>query len=374
MKWLLAPLLWLTTATAVVAQSAPTHCSPAATRYTPMAAYAPSPASTSTVHPSVVRIVAPGDGSMSFGSGTLVFKGQDYGLVVTNWHVINEATGQISVHFPDGFYSPATVQKIDRDWDLAILAIRKPNVEAVALATQAPQPGEVLTIAGYGSGQYRAASGVCTQYVAPGTTFPFEMVEVAVSARQGDSGGPMLNTRGELAGVLFGEGNGRTSGSYCGRVRWFLASVAPNIADMNSQLTGSQPTSDAPSPMPNAATTMTPVAARPAQRQSPAEPGQFASTGMANPMTSAYGCDVRPASSLGARSVTAMVPPAGEPRGVVASTRGAAPLAGEAHVIGWEDLAGATIAEQIKSIMAAIGALAVVLHLLKWLSTEPAIA
>ena len=48
------------------------------------------------------------------------------------------------------------------------------------------------------------------------------MVEVAVSARQGDSGGPIFNSRGELAGVLFGEGHGRTSGSYCGRVRWFL--------------------------------------------------------------------------------------------------------------------------------------------------------
>src|SRR5262245_47518650 len=56
---------------------------------------------------------------------------------------------------------------------------------------------------------------------------PFEMVEVAVSARQGDSGGPILNSRGELAGVLFGEGHGRTSGSYCGRVKWFLSSVTP---------------------------------------------------------------------------------------------------------------------------------------------------
>ena len=88
----------------------------------------------------------------------------------------------------------------------------------------------MLTIAGYGSGNYRAASGLCTQYVAPGTRFPYEMVEVAVSARQGDSGGPIFNSRGELAGVLFGEGGGRTSGSYCGRVRWFLSSVVPSVA------------------------------------------------------------------------------------------------------------------------------------------------
>ncbi len=83
----------------------------------------------------------------------------------------------------------------------------------------------MLTIAGYGSGKYCAASGPCTQYVAPGLTFPFEMVELAAAARQGDSGGPIFNTRGELAGVLFGAGEGRTSGSYCGRVQWFLDSI-----------------------------------------------------------------------------------------------------------------------------------------------------
>src|SRR6185436_15658743 len=84
----------------------------------------------------------------------------------------------------------------------------------------------------------RAASGRCTQYVAPGTSFPFEMVEVAVSARQGDSGGPIFNEKGELAGVLFGEGHGRTSGSYCGRVRWFLTSVVRDLPDAQTMVAG----------------------------------------------------------------------------------------------------------------------------------------
>jgi hypothetical protein len=148
-----------------------------------------------------------------------------HGLVITNWHVINEATGQVTVEFPDGFESPATIQKVDRDWDLAALAIWRPQVAPVPVAREAPRPGEVLTIAGYGPGKYRAVSGQCTQYVAPGERFPYEMVELAATARQGDSGGPILNSRGELAGVLFGEGQGRTAGSYCGRVQWFLDSV-----------------------------------------------------------------------------------------------------------------------------------------------------
>jgi hypothetical protein len=55
------------------------------------------------------------------------------------------------------------------------------------------------------------------------------MVEVSAQARQGDSGGPILNERGELAGVLFGAGFGTTSGSYAGRVKQFLIGVAPNL-------------------------------------------------------------------------------------------------------------------------------------------------
>jgi hypothetical protein len=53
------------------------------------------------------------------------------------------------------------------------------------------------------------------------------MVEVGAEARQGDSGGPIFNEQGELAGVLFGSGSGTTSGSYAGRVLNFLQGVAP---------------------------------------------------------------------------------------------------------------------------------------------------
>ena len=43
------------------------------------------------------------------------------GLVVTNWHVVRDATGQVEVVFPDGFRSAAKVLATDPDWDLAAL-------------------------------------------------------------------------------------------------------------------------------------------------------------------------------------------------------------------------------------------------------------
>ena len=183
-------------------------------------------------HPAVARIIVPeGDGT-SYGSGTLVDVRDRYALVITNWHVVRDfrdEQGTIEVVFPDGFRSPARAVKMDSDWDLAALVIWRPPASPATLARRAPQPGDVLTIAGYGRGDYRTATGRCTQYLAPGAEFPFEMVELNVEARQGDSGGPIFNEQGEMAGVLFGAANGTTSGSYCGRVSGFLASLAPDM-------------------------------------------------------------------------------------------------------------------------------------------------
>jgi hypothetical protein len=187
-------------------------------------------ASQSPPLPAVARIVVPEKDGVSYGSGTLIDVRGPFGLVITNWHVVRDAAGQVNVEFPDGFKSPAEVVKTDKDWDLAALSIYRPRTAPLPITSAAPQPGDELTIAGYGSGAWRITSGRCTQYLAPGVEFPHELVELAAEARQGDSGGPILNHRGELAGVLFGSGPGYTSGSYGGRVLNFLSTVVPGGA------------------------------------------------------------------------------------------------------------------------------------------------
>ncbi len=185
-----------------------------------------------TAHPAVARIVVQEKTGVAYGTGSLVDVRGEYGLIVTNWHVVRDSGGgSIYVFFADGFQTPATIVKADRDWDLAALSIRKPpGVQPLTIARTAPQIGEWLCIAGYGSGDYRAVAGKCTQYVSPSTSLPYEMVELGAEARQGDSGGPIFNERLELAGVLFGAANGTTSGSYAGRVASFLQGVVPSEA------------------------------------------------------------------------------------------------------------------------------------------------
>ena len=188
-----------------------------------------APLASNPPHPAVVRVIVPEGNAISYGSGTLVDVRDQFGLVITNWHVVRDGRGEIEVVFPDGFRSKARALKVDADWDLAALVIWRPPAQPVTIAARAPQPGDQLTICGYGQGEYRAATGRCTQYYAPKIDLPQHMVELDVEARQGDSGGPIFNDRGELAGVLFGAGGGTTFGSFGGRVGSFLATLAPDI-------------------------------------------------------------------------------------------------------------------------------------------------
>ena len=178
-----------------------------------------------TPHPAVARIIAPESTGVSLGSGVLVDINGSQGLVLTNWHVIRDSRSAVLVQFADGFQSAGTVIRFDEAWDLAAISIWKPKANPVPLAQRNPIPGEPLSIAGYGRGAYREQRGRCTEYLSPGSGYPKELVELQAPARQGDSGGPILNTDGRLAGVLFGEGNGRTVGSCTSRLRVFLASV-----------------------------------------------------------------------------------------------------------------------------------------------------
>lgn len=177
-------------------------------------------------HPAVVRVVVnEGGGHLSLGSGALVAVNEKYGLVLTNHHVVRDGNGTATVIFPDGFQSGATVVRSDRDWDLAALMIWRPRAQPITLAGRRPSIGEPLWIAGYGRGEYRMAAGRCTQYLSPGGRLPFDMIELSAGARQGDSGGPILNQHGQLAGVLFGAAWGKTSGSHALRVQQFLDPV-----------------------------------------------------------------------------------------------------------------------------------------------------
>jgi S1-C subfamily serine protease len=334
-------------------------------RPAPLGRDAPLPSSGGQPHPAVARIVVPEGSTTSLGSGTLVAVSGKLGLVVTNWHVVRDATGQIVVVFPDGFRSAATVVRTDPDWDLAALAVWRPGAEPVPLATEPPQPGQPLTIAGYGSGRYRAITGRCTQYVAPGRNQPFEMVELAAGAREGDSGGPIFNNRGELAGVLFGTARGQTAGSYCGRVRQFLAAAADDFRRVEA---GSTMIAQRPQVEARATGIRRPSEATMGARQAQPSAGGDADREHGSGRLPLVSIPVRQSPSPSAASPqdgwTASAPPP-DAAGQTADPPAAEPLR-------WQDIAGTTLGEQLKTVLAAVGALAIFAQVLRLLATpEP---
>jgi S1-C subfamily serine protease len=339
-------------------------------------------------HPAVVRVISPERNSASLGSGTLVDVSDRHGLVITNWHVVKDAAGNVIVSFPDGFQTPGYVIKTDRDWDLAAVAIWRPKVDPVPIAPAVPARGEPLTIAGYGSGNYRAQTGRCMQYLSPGIGLPYDIVEVSAAARHGDSGGPIFNSRGELAGVLFGEGEGMTSGSASGRVRWFLASLGAGQQNYMGQVVnrsepGASATGGLASSVPSAAIANSnrPAGASPPLVAVPPRAASADSSGPNYPSTGAPPFDWRQfASRMGSTAATggttggqsnsasdstASSPPgksAQPAAGAVPAEIGADP-ASPAEQVDWEDLVGHTPGQKVKTGLAAAAVLFVLYQL-----------
>jgi S1-C subfamily serine protease len=268
------------------------------------------------------------------------------------------------VAFPNGFRSAASVLRTDQDWDLAALAIWRPNVAPVPLASLPPRPGEPLTIAGYGSGQYRMITGRCTQYVSPGYHQPFEMVELSAPARQGDSGGPIFNSRGELAGVLFGTAAGQTSGSYCGRVRAFLTSVRDQFFRLqpNPALYAQQPVANPqPTANPSPAAPASPVAASSgpgtANMAANPQPGPMPQGSQVAASRSAPPAAAIASGDTGWTSASAQ-PAASDPLAVLQAAVSSELLASEPSTL-WNDA---------KNYLAVVGVGAILFHALKFLT------
>ena len=154
-------------------------------------------------------------GNVSYhGTGTLVSKD----IVITNWHVVRDK-GQITVDFPNQTVK-ATLIKTDRLWDLAALRV-KVRIKPIELGKQ-PRFGDVLTFIGCTSGE---KTGRLLGFSSPSFNAAAGIIELSVGAKNGDSGGPILNEKGELAGVIFGSIDGHARGTHVGWVKIFLGEL-----------------------------------------------------------------------------------------------------------------------------------------------------
>ncbi|MBQ9875412.1 MAG: trypsin-like peptidase domain-containing protein [Thermoguttaceae bacterium] len=226
-----------------------------------------------TYFPAVVKIVGQApikvreDGAQTvpffYGTGTYVAERRELGVVLTNWHVVSEATDSVEVAFPNGVRYPARVILRDETWDLAALLIPRPNdVFPLPISLERPRINDVFWVGGYGQANdladFQMKMGKLTNFVAlvnpddveeidgkpteiaqgqtkkysavaprasgadPKSDALYETLSISQGVRQGDSGGPIFNRYGEIAGILWGSDGKCTMGTACERLHSFL--------------------------------------------------------------------------------------------------------------------------------------------------------
>ncbi|NND89374.1 MAG: DegQ family serine endoprotease [Granulosicoccus sp.] len=165
---------------------------------------------------------------VGFGSGFII---SDDGYIITNAHVVNDAT-EIRVGLIDRREFPATLVGSDPASDIALLKIDASGLPVVEIGdSDALKVGEwVLAIGSPFGFEHTATQGIVSALARslPDDTYvPFIQTDVAVNP--GNSGGPLFNTSGEVVGVnsqIYSR-----SGGYQGLSFSIPINVAMSIAD-----------------------------------------------------------------------------------------------------------------------------------------------
>ncbi|HEX2729582.1 MAG TPA: trypsin-like peptidase domain-containing protein [Rubrobacteraceae bacterium] len=143
---------------------------------------------------SVVQVRSGGRG---IGAG-VIWPGD--GLVLTNYHVVAGGRGNVKVALHNGRTLGAEVVKSNRSLDLALLRVGRENDLPAALIgdSDALRVGELVYAIGHPWGRIGAVSaGIVGELRRPGSSY----IRSDVALAPGNSGGPLLNARGEVVAI-----------------------------------------------------------------------------------------------------------------------------------------------------------------------------
>jgi len=190
----------------------------------------PSPAARAyeAVRASVVRVRASADGlehdeyaERAVGSGVVVVES---GIILTNLHVVAGA-GRITVVFADGQKSEAALVSAQPENDLAVIkaAVLPDDLKPATLGSAKDlAPGDHVIAVGFpfGIGPSVSAgvvSGLKREYrSAEGTRVLTDLIQFDAAANPGSSGGPLVNARGEVVGIVTAILSPGEQGSFAG--------------------------------------------------------------------------------------------------------------------------------------------------------------
>ena len=134
------------------------------------------------------------------GSGVIISRD---GLIVTNWHVIRDAD-QVVVQLADGREAHPRFVGADPETELALLKVDLPDLPAIRLGrSDTLEIGDVVLAIGnaYGLSQSVTSGIVSATGRGIGLTIFENFIQTDAAINIGNSGGALVNTRGELIGI-----------------------------------------------------------------------------------------------------------------------------------------------------------------------------
>ncbi len=147
------------------------------------------------VNPAVVTII----GSQGHGSAFLI---NNEGYILTNYHVVKGNKG-LKAKFQMGFELPVKLLNYDEEADLALLKVQGSGYKALPIATKEYEVGnEVIAI---GTPETTSLSNTVTKGIISGKREAkngIEYIQTDVSVSPGNSGGPLINNKGLVVGIV----------------------------------------------------------------------------------------------------------------------------------------------------------------------------
>lgn len=183
----------------------------------------------------VVRIKIRGNGSIGFGSGTIIYSDAEQSVILTCAHIFKlegsrqahpsrfprpidvdlfdgNLSGQNQVHYVETIQGKAIDYDFDRDVGLILIKPgRRLEASRVVPATWAPKPGMKMTTVGCSEGNDATAwsTAVINSGIRLFNNSVYEATECQFAPKQGRSGGGLYTIDGYVAGVCdFAESRG----------------------------------------------------------------------------------------------------------------------------------------------------------------------
>lgn len=150
--------------------------------------------------PSVVTILTTDKKGKKSGLGSGFIVRED-GIIVTAWHVVANAA-KIRVVMPNGITAPVSqILSADKAKDFACLKIKREGLSSLPLGnSDAVRQGDKILTLGSPLGLEQTASEGIVSAIRKLPTFG-TLLQITAPISAGNSGGPVLNGRGEVVGI-----------------------------------------------------------------------------------------------------------------------------------------------------------------------------